>query len=63
MPPGPPKPGERSDDVNEKHAEMAHRSIVARAANAGNYRANYQFAMDRGCQLTRFQVFVGFISV
>jgi hypothetical protein len=34
------KPGGRSDDMNEQDEEMAHRSIVARTANAGNYAAN-----------------------
>ena len=34
------KPGDRSEDMNEKHEEMAHRSIVARTANAGNWGAN-----------------------
>ena len=29
------KPGDRSDDMKEKHDEMAHHSIVARTANAG----------------------------
>ena len=32
--------GERSDDMNEKDDEMAHCSILARTANAGNYGAN-----------------------
>jgi hypothetical protein len=40
------KPGDRSEDMNEKHDEMAHHSIVARTANAGNYGENWQFAMD-----------------
>jgi hypothetical protein len=31
------KPGDRNGDMNEKHDEMAHRSIVARTADAGNY--------------------------
>jgi hypothetical protein len=34
------KPGERSDDMNEKDEDMTHHSIVARPANAGNYCAN-----------------------
>ena len=34
------KAGDGSEDMNEKHEEMAHRSIVARTANAGNYGAN-----------------------
>jgi hypothetical protein len=34
------KPGNRGEDMNEKHEEMAHRSIVARTANARNYAAN-----------------------
>ena len=41
------KPGDRNDDMKEKHDEMAHHSIVARTANAGNYGAIYQFAIDR----------------
>ena len=40
-------PGNRGEDMNEKHEEIAHRSIVARIANARNYAANWQFAMDR----------------
>ena len=31
------EPGNRSEGMNKKHEEMAHRSIVARGANAGNY--------------------------
>jgi hypothetical protein len=34
------KPGNRSEDMNEKHEEMAHHGIVARTANAGNYGEN-----------------------
>ena len=30
------KTGDRDEDMNEKREEMAHRSIVARTANAGN---------------------------
>ena len=41
------KPADRNDDMKEKHDEMAHHSIVARTANAGNYGAIYQFAIDR----------------
>ena len=40
------KPADRNDDMKEKHDEMAHHSIVARKANAGNYGAIYQFAID-----------------
>ena len=41
------KPADCNDDMKEKHDEMAHHSIVARTANAGNYGAIYQFAIDR----------------
>jgi len=41
------KPADRNDDMKEKHDEMAHHSIVARTAYAGNYGAIYQFAIDR----------------
>jgi hypothetical protein len=41
------KPGDCNDDMNEKHDEMAHHSIVERTANAGNYGAIYQFAIER----------------
>jgi hypothetical protein len=34
------KSGNRNDGMNEKHEEMAHRIIVARTANAGNYGEN-----------------------
>jgi hypothetical protein len=34
------KPGTRSEGMNEKQEEMAHRSIVAGAANSGNYAEN-----------------------
>jgi hypothetical protein len=39
-------PADRSEDMNEKHEEMAHRSIVARIANSRNYAENYQFASE-----------------
>ena len=31
-----PLTGNRGEDMNEKHEEMAHRSIAARTANARN---------------------------
>ena len=42
------EPGDRNDGMKEKPDEIAHRSIVARTANAGNYGAIYQFATDTG---------------
>jgi hypothetical protein len=33
-------PSNRNQGMNEKHEEMAHRSIVAGAANSGNYAEN-----------------------
>jgi hypothetical protein len=47
------KPGDRNDDMKEKHDEMAHHSIVARTANAGNYGSIYQFAIDRRIHFTK----------
>jgi hypothetical protein len=31
------EPGNRNESMNKEHKEMAHRSIVARSANSGNY--------------------------
>ena len=50
------KPGDRNDDMKEKHDEMAHHSIVARTANAGNYGAIYQFAIDRLIRLVGIDI-------
>jgi hypothetical protein len=33
IPPGPKSPSERSDDMNEKHDEIAQLTILARTAN------------------------------
>ena len=41
------EPANCSEGMNEKHEEMAHRSIVARTANAKNCRTNFEFAMHR----------------
>ena len=46
MSPGPKKSGERSDDMEEKDDEIAHRSILARNGSAPGMPLNHQFAMD-----------------
>jgi len=38
--------GERSDDMDEKDDEIAHRSILARNGSAPGMPLNHQFATD-----------------
>jgi hypothetical protein len=44
--------------MKEKHDEMARHSIVARTANAGNYGAIYQFAIDSCGRLWQGRIFL-----
>jgi hypothetical protein len=39
--------GKRNDDVDEKDDQIAHLSIAARTANAGNWSENQQFARGK----------------